>query len=136
MKRIVFEGNDGTGKTFRIDKMKSFFPNIEIKDRGALSKMTLEEDLFNKDNKYNESDDLLEFYMNLNGFDKDALYIICDCSEEKSQERILSRGDSIDEEYHTLEDLKKFRKRFITLAKTITEHGFNNVMVVDTEQDI
>ena len=51
------------------------------------------------------------------GFREDTLYITLYTTVEKSQERIVKRGDSLDEEYHNKEDLRKYNARFAFLAQ-------------------
>ena len=51
------------------------------------------------------------------GFREDTLYITLYTTVEKSQERIVKRGDSLDEEYHNKEDLLKYNARFAFLAQ-------------------
>lgn len=136
IKRIVIDGNDGTGKTTRLEKMKEIFPGIEFRDRGIFSEMTLVDMLFTRFEKYNiESYDAYEkkeeFRKTIRE-DTDTLYIICRASAEVCQERIKMRGDSIEEEYHTMEDLVKYGKRFDALIGMVDD--LPNVMVVDTDK--
>lgn len=117
MLTVEIDGNDGTGKTFLINEIKKQLSsildknNIDIKfnDRGLLSKATLSNvwELNIENPNLN----------NLCKFDKDTIYYLIDDIPEKCQERILSRGDSIEEEYHTLDDLIKYRKRFLKLKE-------------------
>ena len=51
IKRIIVDGNDGTGKTTRVNELKKLFPNITIEDRGIFSEATLDENIFIKNNK-------------------------------------------------------------------------------------
>ena len=48
IEKIVIDGNDGTGKTTRLVQLKKMFPNIKYEDRGIFSKMTLIDELFNR----------------------------------------------------------------------------------------
>jgi deoxyadenosine/deoxycytidine kinase len=136
IKRIVIDGNDGTGKTTRLEKMKEIFPNIEFRDRGVFSEMTLVDMLFTQFEKYDYAS--YEAYKKKEEFcktireDKDTLYIICRASAEVCQERIKMRGDSIEDEYHTMEDLVKYGKRFDVLIGMVDD--LPNVMVVDTDK--
>lgn len=135
--KIVIDGNDGTGKSFRIEYLKKMFPNIMIKDRGIFSEYTLNNNIFNCiDNitsiqlkKYEETK-----FFELIEKDNTTLYIICDCSIEKCQERISNRGDSLDEEYHTKDDLNKYKKRFLYLYNIVK--GLHNVILINTEENI
>ncbi|MDR2540644.1 MAG: hypothetical protein LBD11_02415 [Candidatus Peribacteria bacterium] len=101
-KKVEIDGNDGTGKSSLIACMKtkaSAFGvyDLEVCDRGQLTLAT-DSNLFEAD--------------------PDTLYIILDCQEEISQQRIAGRGDSLEAPYHTMTDLKKYRKRFLELART------------------
>ena len=109
MKEIILtveiDGNDGVGKSYFIEKMSFItedvikLPNCNIqvvfKDRGALTVAT------DKDNFVKE---------------ENHIYILLDASIEWCQRNILKRGDSIEEKYHTIEDLTYYRKRFLDLA--------------------
>lgn len=99
IKTIVIDGNDGTGKSTLINKLKEYFPHIEFFDRDLPTELT------------NLSDGTLQKIDKIKG-DKD-LYIILDLCPDICQERLLKRGADITEKYHTLDDLKKYRKRFI-----------------------
>ena len=102
---VEIDGNDGVGKTHFIKKMsfvneciiKLFKHNFQIlfKDRGALTIAT------DKDN----------FFM-----EENHIYILFDASVEWCQRNILKRGDSIEEKYHTVEDLTHYREKFLELA--------------------
>ena len=93
---VEIDGNDGVGKTTCINILKQHFgDDIEFKDRGALTLAT-DSDEFNKE--------------------KGVCYILLDCSVEECQNRILKRGDSITEKYHTIEDLTYYRERFLKIA--------------------
>ena len=105
---IEFDGNDGTGKTYVINLIKQFFNNCIFKDKGIFSKATL----LNK-----ESEEKMYDYID-NNIDSDTLYIILDDFPEHCQQRIQKRGDSLDEEFHTLEDLEYYRKSFMLLYNT------------------
>ena len=48
-----------------------------------------------------------------------GLYIILDDFPEHCQQRIQKRGDSLDEEFHTLEDLEYYRKSFMLLYNSL-----------------
>ena len=129
IKRIIFDGNDGTGKTTRLVQLKKLFPNIEYKDRGIFSKMTLVDELFSENEKREELS--RKFYDNIQQ-DSTTLYVICKASSEVCQKRILERGDSIDEEFHTLADLNKYNSRFDSLVDIVKD--LPNVMVVVTSE--
>ena len=103
------------------------FPNIKYEDRGIFSKMTLVDELFNRTGNYDEIQK--KFYEDVQK-DSSTLYIICRASSEVCQKRILERGDSIEEEFHTLDDLNKYNNRFDILVDIVKD--LPNVMVVET----
>ena len=127
IKRIVFDGNDGTGKTTRLEEMKKLFRNIEYTDRGIFSQMTLVDELFND---MENTECLRQKFHDLIKNDSETLYIICRCSPKTCQERIKLRGDSIEEEFHTMDDLTKYDNRFNMLVGLVSE--LPNVMYVET----
>lgn len=127
IEKIVIDGNDGTGKTTRLVQLKKMFPNIKYEDRGIFSKMTLIDELFNRNKNYVTLSQ--KFYESIKQ-DSSTLYIICRASSEICQKRILERGDSIEEEFHTLDDLNKYNQRFDDLIDIVKD--LPNIMVVDT----
>ena len=94
--------------------------NCIFKDRGIFSKATL----LNKD-----SEEKMYDYID-NNIDNDTLYIILDDFPEHCQQRIQKRGDSLDEEFHTLEDLEYYRKSFMLLYNHCKEKKYSNVYLV------
>lgn len=132
IKKIVIDGNDGTGKTFRVNLLRKMFPNIEIEDRGIFSDKTLDDCLFD----YNKTSSINHRKNFVNSIEeqKDTLFIICDASVETCQKRISERGDSLEEEYHNKKDLIKYRGRFMLLTELCSE--LPNVMIVDTDEDL
>ncbi len=133
IRKIVVDGNDGTGKSYRIEQLKKIFPGIEFEDRGIFSKATLNESLFTlKSIKdfVKARDEFIDYIKNT----EDTLYIIIDASVETCQKRILERGDSLEEEYHTKEDLEKFRKRFLYLVDLVKDiPNISNIMLINTD---
>ena len=131
IKKIVVDGNDGTGKSTRVNELRKLFPNIPIEDRGIFSEATLNDELF-KPCKKNEciSPLQVEFLNKVKG--SNTLYIILDASIETCQKRILERGDSLDCEFHNENDLKKYRDRFWQLIQICDR--LPNVMVVNTDE--
>lgn len=136
IKRIVFDGNDGTGKTTRLNCMREIFPNLEYADRGIFSATTLVDGLFASGagvivGQTSETERLRrEFYDRIKS-DTSTLYIICRASPHVCQERIILRGDSIEEEFHTMDDLVKYNDRFNVLIDIVRD--LPNVMVVNTD---
>ena len=134
IKKIVIDGNDGTGKTYRIEQLKKLFPGIEFQDRGIFSKSTLIEELFEpepKGLKYLFKCTPRERFINTIKSHPDTLYIILWATPETCQKRIQERGDSIEEEYHTIADLSKFNLRFKTLVEYVK--NLPNVMYICTD---
>lgn len=126
--RFEIDGNDGTGKSFRAAMLKRIFPNIPIQDRGLFSEATLDERIFEHD-----ADAIAQFRNSILK-NNDVIYIVCVCSIRKSQERILARGGSLEEEFHTEADLKKYNERFDFLLDLVKD--LPNVIRLDTETDI
>ena len=133
IRKIVVDGNDGTGKSYRIEQLKKIFPGIEFEDRGIFSKATLNESLFTLESIKDfvkARDEFIDYIKNTD----DTLYIIVDASVETCQKRILERGDSLEEEYHTKEDLEKFRKRFLYLVDLVKDvPNISNIMLINTD---
>lgn len=133
IKKIVVDGNDGTGKSYRIEQLKKIFPGIEFEDRGIFSKATLNESLFTLESIKDfvkARDEFIDYIKN----NEDTLYIIVDASAETCQKRILERGDSLEEEYHTKEDLEKFRKRFLYLVDLVKDvPNISNIILINTD---
>ena len=130
IKKIVVDGNDGTGKSTRVNELRKLFPNIPIEDRGIFSEATLDEELF-KPCKKNEVMSPAQIEFRDKVAKSNALYIITDADPETCQKRIIERGDSIDVEFHNMKDLKKYRKRFWQLINICDR--LPNVMVVVTD---
>lgn len=133
IRKIVVDGNDGTGKSYRIEQLKKVFPGIEFEDRGIFSKATLNESLFTLESIKDfvkARDEFIDYIKNT----EDTLYIIIDASVETCQKRILERGDSLEEEYHTKEDLEKFRNRFLYLVDLVKDiPNISNIMLINTD---
>ena len=126
--KFEIDGNDGTGKSFRAAMLKRIFPNIPIQDRGLFSEATLDERIFEHD-----ADAIAQFRNSILK-NNDVIYIVCVCSIRKSQERILARGGSLDEEFHTEADLKKYNERFDILLELVKD--LPNVIRLNTDVDI
>lgn len=124
LKRIEFDGNDGTGKTYIINKIKHVFPNCEFIDRGVFSKMTL------IPGKLTDKKIAKAIEENVND---DTIYIILHDTVESCQARILKRGDSITEKYHTEKDLTFYGKRFIELYSGCVKHNKKNVFLASRQ---
>lgn len=125
---IEIDGNDGVGKTTYINKLKEFFPNDIFLDRRLLSKATLHP-YWDNELKKNQ----VRNYKYMCPLNKNVCYILLDTYPKLCQERILKRGDSIIEKYHTMEDLILFQKRFLTLA---TSNKQRCIPIYSTHLDI
>lgn len=123
MKTVIIDGNDGTGKTFLKEQLEKFFPTIKIQDRGIFTKAT-------------DLDITISNFSELIPIDKSTLYIIVDDSVENCQKRILSRGDSIEEKYHTIEDLTFYGERFRLLYDFAIGNGYkDNVFLLERKNE-
>lgn len=116
---IEFDGNDGTGKTYTINLLKNIFNNCMFVDRGLFSKATL----------LKEENDEMYKYIDDN-IDKNRIYIILDDYPEHCQQLIKKRGDSIEEKYHTMEDLEYYSKQFTKLYGYCCTQNYDNVYLV------
>lgn len=93
MKKIVIDGNDGTGKTWLVSELKRHC--IDAQDRGIPTQMT--------------DDDSIQP-------NEDEFYIILDAPVETCRERLKKAGKDLNEKYHTVEDLTHYRKRYLEVA--------------------
>jgi thymidylate kinase len=130
IKKIVIDGNDGSGKTFRCDELKKLFPDIEIVDIGLFSEATLDDWLFVEYATKGEHGWRCKDFISKVDAEPETLFIILMTKPEIAQKRIIERGDSIEEEYHTLDDLNKYNQRFEFLCELVKDR--TNVMVVHT----
>ena len=130
IKKVVFDGHDGVGKTTRIEEMKKLFPGLEFNDRGIFSEMTMKDELFDEKNTKSRVDKRIEFFNTIKE-NSDTLYIILDAKPEECQRRILARGGHIDCEFHNMHDLVMYRHRFNVLVSWVVE--LPNVMYIHTD---
>ena len=130
IKKVVFDGHDGVGKTTRIEEMKKLFPGLEFSDRGIFSEMTMKDELFDEKNTKSRVDKRIEFFNTIKE-NSDTLYIILDAEPEECQRRILARGGHIDCEFHNMHDLVMYRHRFNVLVSWVAE--LPNVMYIHTD---
>ncbi len=92
--RVEIDGNDGTGKTTLVAALRE--AGVHVSDRG---KMTLATD--NPNLRPEES----------------VIYILLDCPVRVSRARLEAAGKSLEEKYHTVQDLTFYRKRFLDVAE-------------------
>lgn len=130
IKKVVFDGHDGVGKTTRIEEMKKLFPGLEFSDRGIFSEMTMKDELFDEKNTKSRVNKRIEFFNTIKE-NSDTLYIILDAEPEECQRRILARGGHIDCEFHNMHDLVMYRHRFNVLVSWVVE--LPNVMYIHTD---
>ena len=130
IKKVVFDGHDGVGKTTRIEEMKKLFPGLEFSDRGIFSEMTMKDELFDEKNTKSRVDKRIEFFNTIKE-NSDTLYIILDAKPEECQRRILARGGHIDCEFHNMHDLVMYRHRFNVFVSWVVE--LPNVMYIHTD---
>ena len=130
IKKVVFDGHDGVGKTTRIEEMKKLVPGLEFSDRGIFSEMTMKDELFDEKNTKSRVDKRIEFFNTIKE-NSDTLYIILDAKPEECQRRILARGGHIDCEFHNMHDLVMYRHRFNVLVSWVVE--LPNVMYIHTD---
>ena len=96
IKRIEVDGNDESGKTFRIGIIKNMFPNVEVVDRGLFSKYTLDE-FYPRLNGNEHHLELAAEFRHIVRESTDTLYVIMDCPIPTCQQRIKNRGDSLED---------------------------------------
>lgn len=129
--RIIVDGNDGTGKSTRVEQLKKMFHNIVVLDRGDFSKETLNKDIFDDLESLESKIARLNFRKKIKN-NESTLYIILDADPEVCQKRIIERGDSINEPYHNMDDLIKYNQRFLILVDACRD--LSNVMLIDTDE--
>lgn len=104
---IEIDGNDGTGKTTVVNILRE--QGFEVLDRGALTPLT----------------DVMESELRQHATPN--FTVLLDCSVKQSRLRLEMAGKDLEEKYHTLEDLRYYRHKFLSLA---AYYGFP---VIDTE---
>ena len=93
---VCIDGNDGTGKSTLIRRLREIFPELVFQDRGLPSAMT--------DGGTTDPADL---------------YIILDATISTCQKRLRQAGKSLEEKYHNEQDLSYYQKQFIQVANQI-----------------
>ncbi len=134
IRRIEVDGNDGAGKSFRIELIKKMFPGVEVADRGIFSKYTLDEYYPPLYPRSEEDQKCAEAFRNEVMKNSDTLYILMDTPIEKCQERIVSRGDSLDTQFHSEDALAKYEWRFHRLYKLVDDCP--NVIILDANRQL
>jgi thymidylate kinase len=90
---FVIDGNDGTGKSTLIEKLRKL--GYDVKDRGLPTLLT-------------DNPKLKPV--------RGEFYIILDAPVEVCQERLKKAGRDLNEKYHTLKDLIYYREKFLDIA--------------------
>lgn len=134
IRRIEVDGNDGAGKSFRIELLKKMFPNVEVADRGIFSKYTLDEYYPPLYPRTLDEHNRTELFRNEVRKNSDTLYILMDTPIDICQERILSRGDSLDTQFHSEDALAKYEWRFRRLYKLVDDCP--NVIIIDANRHL
>lgn len=101
--KIEVDGNDGTGKTTLVAQLR--LAGYSVKDRGLLTRMT--------DGSGGRPD-------------PDTLYLLLDAPVEICRERLRGAGKNLDEPYHTVDDLAKYREKFLDASTKVP-----NCVVID-----
>jgi len=105
---IVVDGNDGTGKSTLVKKLLK--KGYKVRDRGLPTKLTDNHNLKPVKNEF---------------------YVILDAPVEVCTSRLKKAGRNLGEKYHTNEDLKYYRKRFLEVAKQLKGHS----IIVDASKN-
>jgi thymidylate kinase len=103
VKRLVVDGNDGTGKSTLARALAE--RGLTVEDRGVPTKMTDDPQV---------------------APDPEEFYVILDAPVEVCRERLLRAGKNLDEAYHTVEDLTFYRQRFLEVAAQL-----DNCILID-----
>jgi non-canonical purine NTP pyrophosphatase (RdgB/HAM1 family) len=93
---IVVDGNDGTGKSTLAADLRAL--GFTVKDRGVPTKMTDDPSVKGVPNE---------------------IYLVLDAPIEVCQARLRQAGKSLEEKYHTKEDLEHYRARFADVVKKL-----------------
>lgn len=104
---VCIDGNDGTGKSSLIKKLREIFPEVVFQDRGLPSAMT-------DGGTTDEAD----------------LYIILDATISTCQKRLVQASKSLEEKYHNEQDLTYYREKFMQVANQI------NAVIINAESPI
>lgn len=134
-KKLVLDGNDGTGKSSRAKAIQEVL-GIEVSERGPLSKLTDCDEIFSPYVKEGESIELsteaLEAINEIKN-NTDTLYVILDAPVIKCQQHIVARGDLLDAPYHNFRDLCYYRERFKLLYDFLKKQHISNIFLVETK---
>ena len=101
MRAVVVEGNDGTGKSTLVAALAA--RGFVVRDRGLPTKMT-DDPALRPTAEQRASE----------------LYLILDVPVAVSRERLAKAGKDLEERYHTVEDLSRYRRRYHMLGGPIS----------------
>lgn len=91
---VCIDGNDGTGKTTLIARLKEKYPGVTFQDRGLPTKTMLDQPAEPAD-----------------------LTVILDCPPTVSHDRLRSAGKDMKELFHTMPALEYYRGEFLRMAR-------------------
>lgn len=127
---IEISGCSGSGKTFRKNIIETVFKTAGIFciEGGYIYENVNNDRIFDGD--YSE---IANFRSHIEN-SKRTLYIIYVCSPVKCQQRIVHKGDFIDEAGHTQTDLNNINKKYKFLYQLVKD--LPNVCLINTTEDL
>lgn len=105
-RQVTIDGNDGTGKSSVVAELTKI--GYIVSDRGLATRLTDNPDL---------------------PVAGSGIHIILDAPIETSQKRLAQAGRSLTEKYHTPEDLRYYRERFLAVAALLP-----NTTIIDANR--
>ncbi len=111
-KTIVVDGNDGTGKSTLVNRLRKL--GYFVNDRGIPTTMTDDDNL------------------NVQGNERDVLYVILDGTVEESRKRLEEAGKDLTEKYHTVTDLTYYRQKYLEVYGRIRYNVGDRATLVHT----